>query len=702
MGGIFALTFYYEINQLRAQFKSDHFMTHRIMLTHLASNLTGALFNLDEDRVHQQLKTAFSFGEVREILIFDDKGQLFSAYRKNKDPLPKLMGRKAKAERIKHMGTLSLRDPMIKSDAPEEQKIAEFPAYAPKNVAYISTLWYGRDGEYTFVGHVFMEFGVTSIEKSTSKAIFNKALSMGLLFFVLFLSIFVYLRKNLLFRLEKLHTAIVEFKNNQDSIKIDDHNADEIGSLVRAFRDMGTAIGGFQSDLQMRIKERTVELEASRDKIKTVLDTIDLGILSFDCNFCIAEEYSPRSLDLLDLTEDELVGSDIRDTFFRYLQLTTDQTDRFVSVMASVLGEDGLNWEANAHNLPSEGIFKKGAVERTMVLTWAPIQAHEDGIIKGVLLDIKDVTLERQLRRQQEEEHAKVSRAVTLIRNANRNGETWLKKFLMKTGEGIAKLRQAKTIDTQAAMMQLHTWKGEARTLNFKDLSSLLHQSETELKAAEHEQWRESLQAISLEISSFQNLFNEIFLTSDSKLSLVQVCHQLHQAVVKQLDEHGFHLASFKLHDEVGIWDTALLEDIVKPCLMHAVANSIDHGYINPMKIYRQSKPIELEIHARLESEAIHLFVVDRGFGLDKKAVLKKAAELGIDTSRISPEEIIFLPEFSTAQTISLSSGRGVGMSAIRELLQRINGQVFIKSEFGHGSCLTLIIPTSMPRSFAV
>ncbi len=150
--------------------------------------------------------------------------------------------------------------------------------------------------------------------------------------------------------------------------------------------------------------------------------------------------------------------------------------------------------------------------------------------------------------------------------------------------------------------------------------------------------------------------------------------------------------------------DKNVIEALADP-LIHIVRNSLDHGLELPSVRKACGKPEKgrLQISARQESDHVTIEIVDDGKGIDPLAIKRSAYQKGlIDEDRletISDQEavnLVFLPGFSTAETITDVSGRGVGMDVVRSAIQRVGGTVHLSSILGQGTRLHLSLPLSM------
>jgi two-component system chemotaxis sensor kinase CheA len=157
-----------------------------------------------------------------------------------------------------------------------------------------------------------------------------------------------------------------------------------------------------------------------------------------------------------------------------------------------------------------------------------------------------------------------------------------------------------------------------------------------------------------------------------------------------------------KLVGESTEVDKAVVELINDP-LVHLIRNSLDHGIELPADRIAAGKPetgtIELKAYHR--GGHIVIEIIDDGRGLDRNKLIKKAAEKGlIDENSIFSDkqafELIFMPGFSTAETITDISGRGVGMDVVRRNIQALGGNIEIISQTGKGTTISIHLPLTL------
>jgi two-component system chemotaxis sensor kinase CheA len=150
--------------------------------------------------------------------------------------------------------------------------------------------------------------------------------------------------------------------------------------------------------------------------------------------------------------------------------------------------------------------------------------------------------------------------------------------------------------------------------------------------------------------------------------------------------------------------DRSIIEAIKDP-LMHAVRNAIDHGIESAEKRVAAGKPASgrLTFRAYHEGGQVNIEVSDDGGGINTDKVRARAIERGLVAHdralRMNERELlhlIFLPGFSTAESVTHLSGRGVGMDVVKTNIEKIGGTVDISSERGVGTTLKIKIPLTL------
>jgi hypothetical protein len=177
-------------------------------------------------------------------------------------------------------------------------------------------------------------------------------------------------------------------------------------------------------------------------------------------------------------------------------------------------------------------------------------------------------------------------------------------------------------------------------------------------------------------IQIYRNLLQQIgsgqTMASHEASDLSGVWHHVQTAMKQRLREAGLPFAGCLVRDEVSSWTAGSLR-VLEQCLLHALNNSIDHGFLFPIQRGIKVDAPYFEVAARVDQNIAHIVIRDNGAGLDWDRLRAKARELNR-----GPEdeltEILFMDGISTAQSVSETSGRGVGLAAIRALCRQNGG----------------------------
>ena len=150
--------------------------------------------------------------------------------------------------------------------------------------------------------------------------------------------------------------------------------------------------------------------------------------------------------------------------------------------------------------------------------------------------------------------------------------------------------------------------------------------------------------------------------------------------------------------------DKTIVDSISDP-IMHIVRNAMDHGIETDQETrLAAGKPAQgtITLSAEHTGSEVLISIRDDGRGMSSKAILDKAAKNGLltkaegDYSRQEILNLLMLPGFSTNETVTEYSGRGVGMDVVKKNVKAVGGTVLLSSEEGEGSCVTLKIPLTL------
>ena len=153
--------------------------------------------------------------------------------------------------------------------------------------------------------------------------------------------------------------------------------------------------------------------------------------------------------------------------------------------------------------------------------------------------------------------------------------------------------------------------------------------------------------------------------------------------------------------------DTELDKDLVDRIgdpLVHLVRNAIDHGIESTSQARAAAGKAptgNVQLSASHRGGSIHVHVSDDGCGLDRDAIIHRAAARGLIDPSVGLDDdqvyqLICEPGFSTAAEVTEISGRGVGMDVVRRSVQDIGGRLEISSHRGSGTTVTMVLPLTL------
>ena len=149
--------------------------------------------------------------------------------------------------------------------------------------------------------------------------------------------------------------------------------------------------------------------------------------------------------------------------------------------------------------------------------------------------------------------------------------------------------------------------------------------------------------------------------------------------------------------------DRAILDELGDP-LVHLLRNAVDHGVESPVERRRQGKPPEGEIvlAAVRERASVAISITDDGRGIDRGAILERARREGLVEAHVdalSDDQLLRVlarPGFSTAQSVTNVSGRGVGIDVAMTRIRALGGTVEIQTQVGRGTAFILRLPVTL------
>jgi methyl-accepting chemotaxis protein/HPt (histidine-containing phosphotransfer) domain-containing protein len=490
----------------------------------------------------------------------------------------------------------------------------------------------------------------------------------------------------------EMERKMTDIATSQDfSHRVPVAREDEIGRSLMAFNVM---VGKIQESTEL-VRRKTAD-------IQVMLHTIPQGIMTLQAGGLVHPEYSDHLASILETRD--IAGRSVDELLLAHTDLGADALAQASAAISACIGEDMMNFDFNAHLLPSEVSAQLGeGTAKVLDLTWSPI-ASADGHIERLMLCVRDVTELRELARaaqaqkkelamigevlavQQEKFHGFIDSATAFVHENRQLLETAASDPAARSG-AIAVL-----------FRNMHTIKGNARTYGLLQLSDAAHAAEQryedlrqDLSGWDNAALGTELAAVEASVTTYAQIndtrlgrkgpgrrgsvekylmvprerIEELLHAADAALhsanthaALQQVRHALQllgtgaldemlEPVVTALPELARELgkeAPQVAIDDGGVALHTQVTDVLRNAFMHLLRNALDHGIEAPQDRVAQGKAPQGKIDIAMHQAhgRITLRLRDDGRGLDLARIRDKAIASGLmeEGSALAPADL--------------------------------------------------------------
>ncbi len=448
--------------------------------------------------------------------------------------------------------------------------------------------------------------------------------------------------------------------------------------------------------LEIKVAERTAELREKNSDIQAMLSNMRQGLFTVEANGNIHSEYSHFLEEIFETKE--ISGRNAMNLLFDHAELGSDTLDSVIIAVGSMIGEDEINYELNAHLLLAEYEANFSGKRKHLSLAWNPIIINN--IIGKLMISVRDVTQLKQLEHDalaKKRELDIIGQLLNIPIKKYLTFSTSTKRFITENRNYIERNEQRS--DTVIALLfrNMHTIKGNCRTFGFHFVSNVVHEVESvysALKTDSAANWnREQLLADLVRVENLLQEYEYVYYTilrrgdkdrdhngfwADSKaIATIQHCidttHQqlqqlpafkdsqlllpiqtlLNVALSTPLNEVLSDIVASlpsiavqlnKDAPKVVINDTnvrirASSSELITNIFSHIFRNCIDHGIETPAARTQAGKPTSgiIEVRAAIKNERLYLYVKDDGQGVDIGKLFQKGVEIGQWTANDNP-----------------------------------------------------------------
>lgn len=430
-----------------------------------------------------------------------------------------------------------------------------------------------------------------------------------------------------------------------------------------------------------RAKEKS---EAASENIKAMFHFMEQVMFTVDETLMIANQNEQQF--------HRVIGSGVQGLgdFLVRSSLPGDQDAMVSNIIQACIGEGMESFEFNAHHLPARVHYRKTPESplQVLLLQWTPVMRGTQ--IRAILIAIRDNTTVEEDQAREEEVQLRNSFLLALLKappSTLRLTIADMVAFERRLGAALTEDRR----DLRSLKSLVHTLKGNARSFGLHAITERCHALENCLQLSPHLDdpgVQELVTKLRSDLVFFVKIYEEdlapgrFALRSTSRES---PCEQVVQIIRHDLEEIAGALGkpTPKL-----VWNTETLTlsdahiSMLINILGHLVRNSCDHGIEATDERRARHKPLQgsIRIDLHQDQDGYVLTFQDDGRGLH---LAKMRQRLEASSQRaISDEELsrfIFEPEFTTKDSVSCISGRGIGMMAVVDELSSIEGAISLE-----------------------
>jgi HPt (histidine-containing phosphotransfer) domain-containing protein len=469
-------------------------------------------------------------------------------------------------------------------------------------------------------------------------------------------------------------------------------------------------LAGYASHLEVKVAERTAELDRRNREMRLVFDHVEQGLIAVSMDGVMRSERST--------VFDRWFGVPAPGaTFEDQIRAVDPATADWFSLGLQALAEGTLPEELLLDQLPRR--MARG--DRTLRLAYTPIAGEGDSAERQLLIVITDVT--EQLARERMERDTQEMMRIFQRTTHDRAG---VQQFFAEAAELVRQATQGGG-SIEHDLRIVHTLKGNCRQFGLESLAEVCHEAETAMQDDGQPLAAEMRRRIQ---QRWQQIVALAPFARDERRSRIDVDEQDLQVLIDQVRARVGYPELMRLAESWRLEPVALrferladkarytCERLGKPpatvnidaggvrldsarwapfwaALVHAINNALDHGIEDPDTRVARGKPRTgtLWLTARREPVEGHpelrITLRDDGGGLDWARLAAQAAARGLaHATQGDLVDAIYADGVSTRVQVGSLSGRGVGMAALRAATSALGGRVEIQSEAGVGTTL--------------
>lgn len=562
----------------------------------------------------------------------------------------------------------------------------------------------------------------------------EKAIYVSLIVLCASLLVAILFSSSMTNKINELEKCVVAMEKQKKYFPILLDSNDEVGVLAKSFNKMAKQtfelideVNSYNTQLELVIKERTAGLNKSIKIQRAMMSVVSQGFFMINNKRLVVGDYSDSIKKILGM---EVKNKDILDF------IDFPEKKETVVKLIEMMFMEPIPFSSIVELIPREVKTDKLKV---IVVEFNAIRNRENKIV-ALVITLTDITEKKELEKVAEKERRESRQILKLAR-----GRRQFVSILNYTSNSISFYHEKNDYSLEDKVVFkrfLHSLKGLISMFYMDDITQYIHEVETEeLKLLISDNygefvkdvikkidefffefvknredilaignWRDARDVNKFSVSKLESLINEFRPLSSSLLirkmewALLFVgFEEIINEIEEEVQNHAFKVNKKinlkKLnHGEIRVSSSKVVE--LTTVLNHILKNSIDHGIESENIRSGKGKSLEgnILIESEINDESLIVKVSDDGRGIDTEVLIKKAKENGVEIDFDDINEVknlVFKNSFSTSETLTLTSGRGVGMGAVKQIVEQLGGKIVIgvNENFNCGTMFYLKIP---------
>ena len=545
----------------------------------------------------------------------------------------------------------------------------------------------------------------------------------GILLAVLLPS-YLFLSRRWITPVTTLAEAATLVRDGELDVRVGVSGRDEIAVLAGSFNQMVDRLAANTAGL----KQANIELGRSLGLTDTIMEAVREGLFLLTPELTIEAKYSAAARQIFG--QEELAGADFLDLIRRITPESTHElTARFLRLLFNPAKTNSVIAKVNPLKEVEASFPNRSGQLEQKFLTFTFERIREGGEIRHAMVTVADVTARALLAQQLRESQQRMERQAELLLSVMHVEPQMLREFIEDAHTELETINELLREGRSASLSipdrhtyyrhladdifkGVHTIKGTAAMLRIDYFAAAAHRFEEKLAALRGRTILDGSDfvPIVLELSEMVDSLGEIrnvlarfaetqrSLKTASSTSDTEGLSALVTRFVDDLAEKSGKkvVVAFRVPGDLAI--PFKYKSALRNVMAQLARNSVVHGIETPVERQVAGKPEEghILVAARQNNGHLEFLFRDDGRGIDYKQVIARVQELAKSTPSIleplvdreqnrwkpdALDQMIFHPGFSTADQTTEDAGRGVGLSAVRDALAKLGGQISLRQQ---------------------